>query len=187
MKKITAILVLALVSSFASAEVISLDVTMTTAGGFDIYTFEFTSDVGNQVSVFQGAFTGSFNQVLAFGAVPTPNMEWDSNPAVDLTYDTHFDWVDADEGLGGSLEDASTLFSSPDGDVATSIVGLIVGAGNIDGQLVVAQGSPAPWVTANVATVEGDYMFDQAVPEPMTMSILAIGGIGVLVRRRRRR
>ena len=211
MKTITSVLVLLLFVGAAGAEVITLVQSARTEGIYDIYTFEFVTDLPRHVIGMSGKFTGQFEQVIALPFVPeTPNMEWAGS--LDLTYDTHFDHVDADVSpVGDEYETATELgaaagVSGPPGDPIQSSLVLTADDGippaefgNIRGQLVqlsVQPGGPAagsptppPSVYAFVASGGDRFEFNEQfdpVPEPATMGVLALGSLGMLIRRRRR-
>ena len=190
MKTITSVLVLLLFVGVASADTISLVQSVRLEAGFEIYDFEFVSDNPTaEVTGMSGKFTGQFNQVISLPFVTeTPNMQWGGS--LDLTYDTHFGHVDADVSpIGDEYENATELGSAPDGDPISSALVLNPGFGNLSGQLVQLAGAPVPHVYANLSTGAGITLIDtpfDPIPEPATMGVLALGSLGMLIRRRRR-
>jgi hypothetical protein len=167
-------------------------------GGLTQWTLTYTPDPDCQVAGadaenFGNHITGPLNQVYAFGTEATPTLDLvDYLGSAEADADTH--WLVYDDQIlaaGEPGEDGPGTGSYLDGMFAIDVedrpaVGesmdllQIVSAGTVNYQIEVSQWNPGT-STATSTTFTGTL----PIPEPATCSLLALGGLG-LVRRRRR-
>jgi len=149
--------------------------------GYTGYTvFLKTDDPANPAAGWAGSFNGPLNQQQVAGVLDTPTMTLASALATP-DQDSHFLLFDADLLIATSpTESASHL----DG-----IFGISVPARQQDlafAYLVIPDGEQVV-MTGQTSDPNGLFAFDTniVIPEPATLLVLGLGGVGVLLRRRR--
>ena len=176
---LTLIAVLAIVS-VASASTVGVTWTKTVApNGMDSYTMTFTGSAPLQA--FDGSFTGAaINNLQPFG---TPAIYADDAVAglwaaatLNQLNDSEFLLTNAGVLNTAKAESATSLSAS---------FGIVNQAAVMDlARIVVPTGQS--FVAAGTVAVAGAAApFSVTVPEPVTMSLLAFGGLGLLARRKR--
>ena len=189
MRYLATLLVFAAAVSVASADpVLTWDKAV--VGSYDVYTMGVEGDTGVGAWYLDAVFTasgGNFNQEM-FNVV------------------THVDTLssaDSMDGLLGYVKATDTWYyddnwteCAPDAlDIQGTTVITISSLGSKTSvslfesadmvQFAVDSGTLISW--GGVLSYAGlDYPVEGSIPEPMTMSLLVIGGIGVLIRRRRK-
>jgi hypothetical protein len=210
MKKFAAILVVLAMVSVASAEV-SMSVSDETVQDFKVITVSFTASEG-VVAGFDGSLTacdGSpFYQVWNFnGFAPTPLAQDALGGAAD-PLDTHFllngvlkddAWpldedndqsIDSSTGYGTSLEALFGL-SLSDQAATVDLIQVVLPADGAVGDVMISDtilDGPCFMIDAGISDAGGSTLnvnsYVGYVPEPATMTLLGLGGLALIRRRR---
>ncbi len=152
---------------------------------------------GVGVTAFEGDFVGTFVQQKAYDApIDTPDLEFVdvAGTLVTSTNDTHFNFL-PDEllAVAGPYETANTLggtFGIAPAAQGTPLSLATINLGSDQGELFFSpNGAGGTFdVNATVADASGaeyEMVGTFVVPEPATMSLLGLGGLAVLRRRRK--
>lgn len=207
MRKLTALLVVALLASSASAA-LSLQVVdegllgVTDGGGNELayVTLAIASDAGGTPNAYDGGFYGPLHQAHGnWGRDPvvTPTTE-EFYPGDPIELDSHFTFESADilpqtapdEDVAASYYASGAyfdlgydtyltgIFTDPNASGSVWEFAYLVGAASTTVDVIGETASPE----GEYAALEQGYTF---VPEPATMSLLALGGVAALIRRKR--
>ena len=206
MKKVLAVVaVLALVASAQAGISVRVETagTVTTAGGqatqYDVYLDADTS--AEAVAAVDIVFSDGAYQGWYAGKVPTETptdedaVTWLWNPAIDSNFYPTFTAVvtAADEYMDVVLV-AGDANNDMEGHGGLSVSAGIVVAEIVQqlklARIVVLDSDPNGYALLNGSVADGQgaktYYDDVIIPEPASMLLLAVGGLGVLARRRRR-
>jgi len=214
-KALTLVVVLAMASAAQAAiigsqggdidAVVSYVGPATGAGGvaLDVYNVALV-DVGSTVDTLNAVdvvIAGQLYQVSAFGgAIATPDMQFASMLGADMGTDTHFlvwnvgaasypQWqatvTPAAEDNDGSLGPTAGGGLAGWG-TALSVISTYINAGDIVlAQVAVPAGAGAA-LAGSCSDVTGEvFQLSVPIPEPATMSLLLLGGLGLVARKRR--
>ena len=151
--------------------------------GLTSYTVNLVADPGTDaVAAFDGGFSGAMNQVLAGGFLDVPSLE-DAGflTPTEKSQDSHFLFMDAD--LTAIVDLPAETSNS-----LTGIFGITVASRKTElpfAQIVLADGDSIALI-GEVANGTGD-IFDVSttIPEPATMSLLGLGAVAIIRRRRK--
>ena len=189
MRTFLATLVVLSMASFAGATVTAVHDGGNPTGGLPGYTSYIVSLVSDNAQLpagFNGVtpcgFNGPMNQIMAFGVLPTPTLT-NANliPPPDLpTQDSHFLLLDTDilsavppaetgTYLGGAFSIKVAARSNP-----LPLALIVVQTGNT----VVMTGT----ATDDLAAV--NFPVNLVIPEPLTLSLLGVGALALIRRRR---
>ena len=178
---LTMIAVLALATVAQADVVVEVDPGVDVGGGLTSYTVRLVGDTeANKATAWDGAFSGPMNQLwLMGGAMTTPTMTNASYLGAEIVKDSHFLLAD-DELLVARLPN-ETLIKL---DGAFAIAPAYQLMNRPLAQIVLAPGEEV--VMSGMAADITGAEFDTSVtiPEPMTMTLLAIGGLALIRRRR---
>jgi hypothetical protein len=184
MKKValTMVLVFGLAASAQASLTTVVDPGVDVGGGLVSYTVHLVADTeADMLAAFDGTFSGTLNQVFAFGgALDTPTLDNVSYlPAEDAAKDTHF-MLEDDELLvvTDPNETESTLNGVFSVAVASRSLDLVIA------QIVLAAGDTAE-LSGLGANAAGDkFDISATIPEPATLSLLGIGALALIRRRK---
>ncbi len=149
--------------------------------GLMSYTVHLVADTeADKATAWDGSFDGPMNHLLAAGVLPTPTMTNASFLGADIVLDSHFLLAD-DELL---IADAPT----ESGTHLDGSFGIKPGSATMDlsfAQIVIAPGNVV--TMTGIASNDVGTKFDTnvVIPEPVTLSVLALGGLLAGLRRRR--
>lgn len=173
---------LLLAVSFAQATVIAVHdggTPVASLPGYTGYVVSLVSDTADDPAGFTGGMDGPMNHVLLMGSFPTPTLTF-AGMLPDPTQDSHFLLLDADilatvapnesaVYLGGAFSIAVAARSNP------LPLALVVIA---DGGSVLLTGTAGDALAAELFPV------DLNIPEPLTLTLLGVGGLALIRRRR---
>jgi len=184
---LTLIVVLS-VATFASAATIVPQITNVVAApqglaGYTAYEVSLVSDdAAVPAAGWGGVFAGPMNQILAFGALPTPTLT-NADFLVGTNnreQDSHF-----------LLHDADLLVATAPAETANSLTGIFGIAVSARMQslplawIVIADGNTVVMSGESAGPAgEGPFQTDLIIPEPATLGLLVLGGLVALRRRR---
>jgi hypothetical protein len=170
MKKIAFLSILAIASiATAGVSVQVIDI----GGAYEVHLVaDAAADI---VTAIDGGFSGSMAQVLAFGALPTPDLTYAG--LADLSADSHFNLLPADMiTVNAPAETATTLAATVGIQPAKQALDLnlaqIVALGEVTYAFEVSNGAGQKTLLTGV------------IPEPATMALMGLGALGLLRRRR---
>jgi hypothetical protein len=183
MKRITLVLgVMMTLAMAAPADVIVVvDPGVDAGGGLTRYTVHLVANSSaDAVVAFDGGFSGPMNQVL-FGGAPTPTLDFFSfMTPTEKAQDSHFLFLLAE--LDQATPPAETSNS------LTGIFGIKPAFRQTElpfAQIVLADGDSIT-LTGEVANGAGDaFDVSTVIPEPATMSLLGLGALAIIRRRRK--
>jgi len=197
MRKVLALVTVLSLATVASADlmvVVEPSAVPATVAGMTSYTVYLVGDApGKEASAFDGKFIGPMNQVWFGGAAPTPIMDSITGLlGADIVNDSHLLLAPSDMAVARApAEDGPGLGSylSDTGNTSSMAIG-IVGASQVlnlpFAQIVVPDGDEVVMVgnLAKKDTSQG-VPVNVIIPEPATLSMLFLGGVAALIRRRR--
>lgn len=182
MKKLLALLaVLGMVSTASAGIMISgnqITDGVDVGDGLKAYTISLTSDTG-VIRAVDVSFDGPLSQFIAGGMFTTPNMDYVPFLGDDAAKDSHFLFASS-QTLTVRFEESETnltgIFAWEPANMRDTIA---------LAQIVIPDGMVA-YFTGDVDTANGTFYGLSApigVPEPMTLSLLAVGVVGLLRRK----
>jgi hypothetical protein len=187
MKKSTALVCVLAMAGMANAAVnVTADHDLATCPGYDVVTVHLVADTpAETVVAFDGGFYGSMNQIWKFGnTAPTPDLEVFPGDTAPDPCDSHFLLLDSEELI--------VTAPAEDGPGTGSFLTATMGLGIVEQDLSIAQivipVGQSVQLTTTVANGAGDEtginVPINALPEPATLGLLAMGGLAVIRRRR---
>ena len=188
MKTVLAIIAVLGLATIAQAGVtVVVDNPVDIGGGLQSTLVHLVADSeADMVTAWDGSFNGPMNQIGAFGgALPTPTL---TNVAfltpAEAAADTHFMLADTELLVARAPNESPILLDGAFG-IAPESVGLDLVLAQI--VTAIADGPYMVEMVGVAATATGATFGTEAlipVPEPMTMTLLAIGGLALIRRRR---
>ena len=182
---------LAMVAVVGLATVAQASVTVetervATINGLEVYHVHLVATHDDQVTAFDGQFTGPLHQVWQFNGVlqtPTLSIVDPSYTDEDLAQDSHFMFTD-DQLI---VVEAPNEDGPDFGTYLRGIFGILPEATADDllfAQIVLPAGESAV-LEGIAADAEGDkFPLSAVIPEPATLSLLVLGGLALLRRKR---
>lgn len=195
---LTMVAVLALATAANALNITAVDdggVPVAGLAGYSGYTVSLVTDTAGQpAGAWDGGFFGPMNQIKAFGALSTPTMTNAAFLAGDIGKDSHFLLTDAQiivPSGGAPTEDGGAVAPGSLGTFLTGIFA-IDNAARQDtlpfAYLVIPDGQQVHML-GGTSDPAGQTLFPIdlwiGIPEPASLILLGLGGLGVLVRRRR--
>ena len=180
---LTMIAVLALATVAQAGLVVEVDPGVGVGGGLTSYTVRLVADASEDMAAaFDGSFDGPMNQFKAAGILDTPSLtNADYLITTEKAQDSHFLLYDADlipvELPNESPTQLAGIFSF---NVSIRLENLALA------QIVLAEGETVVLTGTAANAVGTKFDTNATIPEPATLALLGIGGLGVLIRRRRK-
>ena len=187
-----ALTVLALLGMVATANAdisVEVDPGVNIGGGLMSYTVHLVGNTdAGKATAWDGQFDGVMNQVWAYGGMlQTPTLTGANAPGggVDVAADTHFMFYDTEllvaitpqEQPGPGLVNG-TLSGAFAFDPSVQSQDLVFA------QIILPVGGEAVMSGLAADALGAKYDTDVVIPEPMTMSLLVLGGLALIRRRR---
>ena len=184
MKRMTLVLgvIMTLAMAAPASLVVVVDPGVDRGGGLISYTVHMVADsAADQLVGFDGSFQGTLNQIKKDGTEDTPTLtNAEKLTADEQARDTHFLFLDTDLFISLTPPNETT-------SLLNGVFTLKVAAQEEDlafAQIVLTEGETAQ-LTATLSPASGDaFDVSTTIPEPMTVSILSVGVVFVLRRRK---
>jgi hypothetical protein len=147
--------------------------------GYTVYLK--SDDPANPAGGWAGSFDGPMNQLKIAGTIDTPTRTLSSALGAEEPKDSHFLLFDADMLIATAPSESAVHLDG--------IFGIGVAARQQDlpfAYLVIADGDQVA-MSGQSSDPDGQQAFDTniVIPEPASLMLLGLGGMGVLLRRRR--
>ena len=162
------------------ALMVQVDPGVPVDGGLTSYTVRLVASVADDIATaWDGSFDGPMNQLKAFAVLDTPTMTNAAHLGADIVKDSHFLLADDELIIVNTPSESAVQL-----DGTFAIKPASVGMDLELAQIVIAAGSTVVMSGEAANSAGTKFATNAVIPEPASLSLLILGGLGLIRRRR---